>query len=60
MFQSAINSATKKLVIFGVVYGAVKVSTGIVKRSKRAEAHNFLKMCTLKLNANNNKLAVAA
>ncbi len=50
----------KMLAIFGAIYGAVKVSTGIVKRSKRAEAHNFLKMCTLKLNANNNKLAVAA
>ena len=42
------------------IYGGVKVSTGILKQSKRAEAHNFLKMCNLKLNANNNKLAVAA
>ena len=45
---------------WGNKYGGVKVSTGISKRSKRAEAHNFLKMCNLKLNANNNKLAVAA
>ena len=41
-------------------YGVVKVSTGILKCDKRVVAHNHLKMCNLKINANNNKLAYAA
>jgi hypothetical protein len=36
------------------------VSTGVLKQGKRAEARSFLKMRKLKINANNNKLAVAA
>ena len=41
-------------------HGGVKVSTGIVKRDKRVEPDNLYKGPHLKLNANNNKLALAA
>ena len=41
-------------------HGGVKVSTGIVKRDKRVEPDNLYKGPNLKLNANNNKLALAA
>ena len=41
-------------------YGVAMVSTGIRKHDKRIEAHNLFKMCNLKLNANNHKLAYAA
>ena len=40
--------------------GVAMVSTGIRTYNKRIEAHDRFKTCTLKLNANNNKLAYAA
>ncbi len=40
--------------------GAVKVSTGFQKRIKPLAAGNCLKRSKLKLNAKNNKLALAA
>ena len=49
-------------IIFNVqkIYGAVKVSTGILKYAKRAGMQAALKDCNLNINANNNRLAYAA
>lgn len=41
-------------------HGGVKVSTGILRYDKRVELDNLLKGPTLKLNANNRTLALAA
>ena len=41
------------------LYGAVKVSTGILRYDKRVELGNLYKGLNLKLNANNN-VAMAA
>jgi len=42
------------------IYGGVKVSTGILRYSKRAEVRELFKTPQKILNANNNKLALAA
>ena len=45
--------------MYNKIYGAVKVSTGILKYAKRAGMQAALKDCNLNINANNN-LAYAA
>lgn len=47
-------------VIYLFTHGGVKVSTGILGYDKRVELDNLLKGPTLKLNANNRTLALAA
>ena len=41
-------------------YGPVKVSTGILRYDKRVETGNLFKGPTLKLNANDRNVAMAA
>ena len=43
-----------------MIYGAVKVSTGILRYYKRVEPDNLLKGPPLKLNANDRNVALAA
>ena len=42
------------------LYGPVKVSTGILRYNKRVEPGNLFKGPNLKLNANDNNVALAA